>query len=1029
MLIYRASAGSGKTYQLALKYIRQLLIGDPNTSYRHILAVTFTNDAAAEMKERILGYLYALANEKDNDFLANLLNEINALRSVEGFAVPAYAEITAQKIRQNAAVAFHAILHDYSNFHISTIDSFFQTILKNLTKELGIGSRFEIALDTDRVIQDAVKNLINKAPKNPQILSQLEAFTAHKFDNNKWNIERDLQQFGRFVFNESFQKNEKSVNEESKDKIVDTINKCKEFVKIFDNKMFNFANEFGVQDKKDFHYGDMWSYFNKIKNRDYPEIGSRLSKILNGETEGKIGDVQFLPLLEKSENFKNAHIRKYNSSKLFLKFIYQLSLLKAISDEISEENKENSRFMLAQTNQLLGSMLNANDANFIYEKIGATIRSVVIDEFQDTSELQWQNFKILLSEILANDNFAMLAGDVKQSIYRWRNGNWRILNDIETEFGTTAEYRELDTNYRSAKNIVELNNVVFENAANILQGDASDDVLPYRKAYKDVKQKANKDIEGFVGIDFVDKDSLLETIAEKIRTLLTNGVAQGDICILCRKNEQIRMIADELPKLYVSLFQSDSSSTARNELPLKIISEEAYLLSSSPELRVLISALRAINEPTNPIPIAEIEQYLGQYLHVSDFIESYNGRSLLYNLVEDLCRFFKFSEKPEASPFLFAFMDKVLDFISKNRSDLGVFLDYWDEKLSKETMSLPANGKRDGILVMSIHKSKGLEFHSVIVPFIDWDMAAKSTPSKENVVWCESSGKIQPFDFALLPVEYSKTMENSIFNKEYNDETVSLQMDNLNVLYVALTRAGKNLFAIAKTLNKKGELTKISDLLYKCVENSNFCLTNENKFEIGKIEASAPSTSDNFSSEEKSLIFPSFHPQPSKIAFIIPAEAALFAKENNEDVFEKIKRGNIIHKIFENLDFRRIDTTVEILHSQGVVSASEKENYVKIVENYLNNTNVKDWFSSKYEVMTECSVIVEDGNVFRPDRVLIDQEKNVIVIDYKTGKEKKAHIRQVENYVKIMLKMRSYSSVKGYVWYLDENKIVCINNS
>ncbi|MDR2511380.1 MAG: UvrD-helicase domain-containing protein [Bacteroidales bacterium] len=1025
MLIYRASAGSGKTYQLALKYIRQLLIGDPKTSYRHILAVTFTNDAAAEMKERILGYLYALANGKDEDFLANLINEMKTFRDFEGFTGRAPAEMTKQKIMQNASVAFHAILHDYSNFHISTIDSFFQTILKNLTKELGINSRFEIELNTDIVLQDAVKKLIHQAPRNTQILSQLEEFVSHKFDHNKWNIENDLQKFGRFVFNETFQKNENAVNKENGDKIIYAINQCKEFVKIFDNKMLCFANEFGRQDKKDFHYGDMWSYFNKIRNKEYSEIGDRLSKILTGEVEGKIGDVRFLPLLKKVENFKNTNIQKYNSSKLFLKFIYQLSLLKAISDEISEENKENNRFMLAQTNQLLSSMLNGSDANFIYEKIGANIRSVVIDEFQDTSELQWQNFKILLSEILASNHFAMLVGDVKQSIYRWRNGNWRILNDIEKEFGTNAEYRELDTNYRSAKNIVEFNNVLFENAANILQDDASDDVLPYRKAYKDVKQKPNKNIEGFVGIDFVDKDTMLETIAKKIHLLLTNGVAQGDICILCRKNEQIRLIANELSKTYLSLFPADFP----NGTPLKIISEEAYFLSSSPELRVLISALRAINEPSNPIPKAEIEQYLGQQVHnIYNFIEIRHrvSRLPLYNLIEELCRFFKFSEKPKAATFLFAFMDKVLDFTSKNRSDLGNFLNYWDEKLSKETMSLPVNGKRDGILVMSIHKSKGLEFHSIIVPFIDWDMAAKSTAGKENVVWCESSNKIPPFNFALLPVEYSKTMENSIFNQEYNDETVSLQMDNLNVLYVALTRAGKNLVAIAKTPNKKGELTKISDLLYKCIGNeckNEECSPDEKKFETGKIEASILSSSDSRSFK---FVSQSFNPQSSKIGFIIPTEVALFAKENNEDTIERIKRGNIIHKIFENLDFKGVQTTIEALYLQGIISASEKENYVNTIENYLNSINVKDWFSEKYEVMKECSIIVEDGNVFRPDRVLIDKEKNVIVIDYKTGKEKKSHLRQVENYVKIMLKMRSYSSVKGYIWYLEDNKIVCI---
>jgi ATP-dependent exoDNAse (exonuclease V) beta subunit len=469
--------------------------------------------------------------------------------------------------------------------------------------------------------------------------------------------------------------------------------------------------------------------------------------------------------------------------------------------EIDRQSKEQNRFMLAKTNQFLSEIIGESDYSFIYEKIGENIKNLFIDEFQDTSALQWENLKPILKDVLAENNFGMLVGDVKQSIYRWRNGDWRILNDIENEFGENVNYKKLDKNWRSARNIVQFNNDLFKN----ISQNFCDDI---KKAYNDAEQIPQKNTDGLVSVDFVahgkswntyetedGENLMINAIAEKVKILLENGDAQSDICILCRNGKQIRMIAEKLPKL----------------LPqVKIISEQAYVFSNSIELKMIICALRIIENPRNLVSAAALLKLQGAKIceitrekceeEIIAKICELSGFSLK-ETVEKLYEKFGFYEKA-ISPFLSAFMDILLDFSAKKKSDINSFLEYWDEKLKDETLPLPANknDKRDGIMALTIHKSKGLQFHSVIVAFADWAMSEHSSPFKQNLLWC--SGKNEPFDIAMIPVEYSQILSKSEFYYDYEIETEAQNMDNLNVLYVALTRAQKNLFVLAKKQDK-----------------------------------------------------------------------------------------------------------------------------------------------------------------------------------------------------------------------------------
>lgn len=812
-VVYRASAGSGKTFTLALNYIAQI-IKKPETEYRHILAVTFTNDAAGEMKERILNELRTLSNGEKNIFFESLKQKLPDLSEYE--------------ICRKAKTALCSILHDYSNFHICTIDGFLQKILRNLAKELGINSKFDIELDIELPIKEAVKAVINEAEKNENIIR----FVEHKLEDDKWSIEKDLREFSKNIFKESFQKKETAVNKELKEnpqKIKKSIYECRDIIKKYEEKMTEFTNEFFIKELSNDYFFQgtrgVPSFFNKIKNKDYSAPNSYVLQVLSGAAKSKIGDEQSLNLLKETENYRIQNLKIYNSAKIFLKFIYQLQLLSDISNKISEQSKEQNRFFLGNTNQLLSSFTDRDDASFIFEKIGANIHSVVVDEFQDTSELQWKIFKNLISEIvLSQNNFGMLVGDVKQSIYRWRNGNWKILNNIEEEFGEQFDYKSLKTNFRSAKNIVEFNNNLFCYA-----GEDSE------KAYQDVVQEKKRNEDGFVSVDFVE-ENMIEKIAEKIKLLLENGVEQGDICVLCRKNNQIKKIANELPQI----------------LPeIKIISEEAYSFSSSKELQMIISALQIIAQPQNPIPRAKLcidwgklrpeEVEKEKCEEITKFINDETPLPL-YDLIVKLCNIFEF-DKTGNYVFLFAFMDKVLEYLSRNTSDINNFLDFWDEKLSRETIALPTKKSgRDGILAMSIHKSKGLQFHTVIVPFCDWSMVGAF---RQDLLWCESDKKDPPFNFSLLPIEYGSGMQDSIFADEYFEETANLKIDNLNVLYVALTRAEKNLFVIAKKPSEKSGLS-IQKLIKNYVKTDNF--------EKGKIEPHIEIKKE-FEEQEESVVF------------------------------------------------------------------------------------------------------------------------------------------------------------------------------
>ncbi|MDR0830229.1 MAG: UvrD-helicase domain-containing protein [Prevotellaceae bacterium] len=1094
MLVFKASAGSGKTYNLALQYILRLLL-DGENAYRQILAVTFTKEATSEMKLRILADLYSLAAGLDENagFMSSIKNEL-AKCDLAG------KKFSDEKIRQTAGAALERILHDYSRFNVGTIDSFFQRVLRNLARELGKGSRFNVDLNQKKAVQEAVRAIIEKSGEDNELLEWLSNFIDDKIEQEKsWRIERDLESFGQNIFNEAFQQKQNQLWQLLKnqpDKLKNGINECKKIKYFFEKNIEELTKKFPFEsyDKNDFFQGDKGvpSYFRKIKNKKYEEPNSYVKSVLSGE-KGKSGDSQFLGLLADTEQFREKKIAEYISADLYLKNIYSLALLNYISTEIDAQSRDNNRFMLSQTAMLLSEMLDDdNDFSFVFEKIGAEVKNIMIDEFQDTSKLQWKNFRALLSGVVAAGDFSMLVGDVKQSIYRWRNGDWQILNNIENEkklFLTPKNIVNLDTNFRSYGNVIEFNNAVFQKISAALADEyavlfPNSEQNPFSKAYSDVAQKTAKNSgKGYVSVDFFEskeyENQAFERLIEILNDLAEKNYVANDICILCRTNRQVRAISN-----YLKSQQSENKQLAEKNY-LNIISNEAFLLSSSSVLQLIISALRLINSPQNPVPLAEL--YFLQQKHcagaglqpvpskvtrhglqsrasepyiltdlspdkIFEFLPSEfqpqhfeNLKMLpLYELILKIIYLFDLEKVTQQSAYIFAFLDAVFNYLKDHSSDIASFLNFWSEELNFQTVG--SNSAMKGIKVMTIHKSKGLEFPCVILPFCFGEMAAHENGRKTSIVWCEAQK--EPFDLPILPINYTAKMEKSLFKADYDREKTMLFMDNINVYYVAFTRAVKNLYIFSqippKTEKNLSFQTLLNQSLSQKVEISE-SLENDS-FELGKLEINEDlQTKKDFQTEKtkKNVLknqdvsvieidFCAAENAREKVAFLQSNKSKEFLFNEDGETNPYILRGNIMHRLFANIFTKNdVENAVESLIFDGIIAQNERENYIAEVKNAISQPNVNSWFNGSYKkVFNEMEILTKSTKkpfeTFRPDRVMIS-ENSVVVIDYKFGQQKTAHKNQVSNYIKL-LKSMNYQNVSGRIWYVNENEVVVVEN-
>ena len=1068
LLVYKASAGSGKTFTLAVQYIRQL-IEDPY-SYRRILAVTFTNKATTEMKERILSQLYGIAT---------------SLKSSDGYLkeIMKTSDKSVDEIRKAANTALKNIIHDYSRFRIETIDSFFQSVMRNLARELELGANMTIELNNGDVLSDAVDSMIEKLDRmSPTLYWLLEYIEERIADDKRWNVSSEIKGFGRNIFDEAYIEKGVALREKLKDtkfipqyrkKLQEKRESILDTMKGFNEHFQEILNANGLTpaDLKNGARG-IGSYFNKIASGKLSNDvrNSTVEKCLEGaenwttktsphkDTIISLANQVLIQVLNDAESTRMPSNKVLNSCDMSLRYLNNLQLLMRIDSEVREQNLSHNRFLLSDTNALLHSIIREGDASFVYEKIGTTIDTVMIDEFQDTSRMQWENFHLLLEESLAQKEGSMIVGDIKQSIYRWRNGDWKILAGLDKDRSFRLNSKTLDTNWRSEANIIAFNNDIFTSACKVLneryKADEGEDCTQLLDAYSDVRQKTSKDTkEGYIKLSFLKNseehpytDTTMELLAEEVDSLVKKGVRVNDIAILVRKNKSIPAIADYFDK----------------NTPYRVVSDEAFRLDASLAVCMLIDGLRYISEPTDRIACARLAvAYQKEILKkdvdyntvllnsVEDYLPAEFRLMLpemslmpLYELLEKLFVIFRMDMIEEQDAYLCAFYDAVTEYMQNNSSELTSFLTYWNDTLYAKTIP---SGEISGIRILSIHKSKGLEYHTVLLPFCDWKMENETF---NHMLWCkinEADADKKPFcELGLTPVNYSSAMAESYFSDSYREERLQLWVDNLNLLYVAFTRACKNLIVWCKD-EQKDTVSKLLRESIDCMKEikmtCNMPELNE-EYEEDKEENDEPIVYEYgeicISSEKKKsdstnrlVAIPEavnikIESLETEIDFKQSNRSADFIRgdEDEEENLRSqyIRQGQLLHTLFASIDTKEnLIAAIERLLFEGVIESAEKAQEIyEIAEKALNLDEVKDWYSGEWTLYNECSIIYNDEQgkmqTRRPDRVMMKDDE-VVVVDFKFGKKKPEYSTQVREYMSLLSEM-GYTGIKGYIWYV-----------
>ena len=1094
LTVYKASAGSGKTFTLATEYI-SLLVENP-MNYRTILAVTFTNKATEEMKMRILSQLYGIWKQlPDSDNYLKAVQEKTALDT--------------KVISERAGISLSYLLNNYNYFRVETIDTFFQSVMRNMARELDLTTNLRIGLNDYQVEELAVDQLIADLSTTDAMLQWILRYIMENISDDKsWNVIGHIKLFGRHIFSDAYKNVCRSLEEKLAEpgffdqyttRLRELRQSAVERMKQFADSFFDILDSEGLT-VDDFPYGKsgLCSFFLKLRQGQFDEgiVGRRVADSMGDPTKWykkthprrelihALADSTLDSLLRQAAEERPRQWRLYKSADLTLRHLSQLRLLSSIEQKVRELNQDANRFLLSDTQQLLHSLIGDSDSPFIFEKIGAQLEHVMIDEFQDTSTVQWKNFRVLLDEAMSHESSSnLIVGDVKQSIYRWRAGDWRLLNDIESQFNAQQTITlPLDTNYRSQRRIITFNNTFFQQAARLeylsLQEINEVEAHQLEKAYADVEQKIpdKRGHEGFVHIELLPAEDyqtqMFQRLKETVSELLAAGATQEQMAILVRTNAVIPLIAqyfmEQMPEV-------------------TIVSDEAFRLDASNAVCLLIRAMRLLIHPDDQLTKAAIAKS-----YHNDVLQDYQGDGLqmlattdldallpesyiahfdelrampLYDLAERLYTIFGLERLIGQSAYVCTFYDYLVNFVNDSAADITAFLTEWDETLCSKTIQ---SNETNGIRIFSIHKSKGLEYEHVIIPFCDWQLEKQSG----NILWCRPTEA--PFnDLPIIPVDYSqKQMMGTIFEADYRHEHLQNTVDNLNLLYVAFTRACRSLFVIGRrkgsgtrsllieqalplVANALQESDPQADIILEGLDDEKqpICLT----YGILLPQNTSPSTILLPPSTQNPFLQP-YEPLPvtvrtfeSKVTFRQSNRSKAFIEADDEEAVRQqnfIQTGSILHEVFSTIRTAAdIPDALQRLQSEGVIydGTLTPERITNILQKRLKDHRVADWFSDKWTLFNECSILsVEDGQVcqHRPDRVMTDGQQ-WIVVDFKFGSPKPEYHDQVRQYMNLIQEMSLTShpspltphpspltshlspltSIKGYLWYVYSNQI------
>ena len=929
--IFKASAGSGKTHTLSKTYLDLLLKADSKTAYRNILAVTFTNKATEEMKERILRDL-----------------------AEEGKTNPRAREILIN------------LLHDYGSFSVSTIDKFFQQALRAFSRELGSSGNYQIELDKASLTKEAMDRVLDDlTEKDKDLLGWFTKQLETALDNGEsFHLESSLyemaEEFGDV--NEKFTYDKKKLTELKArcKEIVDTFHKD-----VYENALCIDTTTWGKTAAKGLaqYAGAQTKYKDSVK-------------AANATTLAKLAETAGCEAMYALMNPQGRRWKEYRTARMVEKVIFTLGLAEEFYSKLAIIEEEKGVISLDESTSLLRDIIDGSDAPFIYEKLGVRFNHFLLDEFQDTSVVQWENFKPLLANSVSEGYSNIIVGDVKQSIYRWRNSDWNLLDkEIEENFKGKVEVITLKENWRSTQSIVDFNNEFFTFAA---------DNLGLSTIYADVKQevKVKDSQEGCVTVDFCEDE--LEMIDGYIEQAVAAGAKMSDMAILLRTNGEGKKVAEYLLSKGYS-----------------VISDDSLDLKSSLIIRKIVSYLHSLCNNSD-----SLNTYLSESLEIDSEREYHSLLDLVDGVIKDLSETHPDEIKGQTL-FIQSFMDDILEWTSIHGNDLRQYLKHWEE--SKIAISSPNDP--NAIRITTVHKSKGLAFPIVIFPF-----AEKVGLFKEDTLWChlDSDAEMGESFNSIFPVVLGKSSGDSFFSESLKNEMEMQRIDNLNIFYVCLTRARKEMHIIAKNppkslIDGKSSPNDLSQLLYLYCEQNGY--TFGSPYRWNEASKKEDSEIEEFDAEYETY---GMNPEACSRRFVASSDAWDYFSEEGIGQSKRL-RGIEQHALLSRI--RTSDDAPEVLRS---IEPQTRELLLERISAH------SEWFSPELKTLNEVAIIDSFGNTNRPDRVLVDEEGRVTVIDFKFGEEDEKYSGQVRRYMRLFREM-GYGEVSGYIWYVPIDKIIQVS--
>ena len=1015
--IYNASAGSGKTYTLTKTYLRIILSSDEG--FRQILAITFTNKAVNEMKDRILNSLFIFgqtaAIENASPMFLTLMEEL---------------QIDANKLQKKSKFALKKILHNYAYFDISTIDKFTHRLIRTFAKDLKLSQNFEVILDTSLLLDEAVSRLINKAGTDSKLTNVLIDFALEKIDDDKsWDIALDLNKIGHLLFNETDAQHLKKFENKSIDDFLELQRTIQKKIITYKNKIVTDAAKIlqTINDNElefsDFKSSWFPKFMLKIQGGDL-KIDFKAGWKQNFDSEPLYAakcDAYKKPILD---GLQSQFVVLFNSIKdctysyQFLTNVYKnllpLTVLNAIQKEVKTLQTERDQLSISEFNTIISNEIRDQPAPFIYERLGEKYRHYFIDEFQDTSETQWKNLIPLVENALSSEKGSLfIVGDAKQAIYRWRGGKAEqflsLVNGEENPFVSKPSIENLPSNYRSHEEIVKFNNAFFTATSSYLNNHN------YQALFENGnKQTSNTKKGGYVQLNFLIEDDQIsldeqygQTVLATINEVLEKKYAYKDICILVRGNQEGVKLANFL---------------AQEKIP--IISADSLLLKSSPKIQFLINLISYQNQPQD----LEISYRLLSYLSLThenrhhfisqhldsigvlfhdffDFDLNHLKQVSVFDMLEHAIKQFDLAPQPDA--YINFFMDTVFDVEQKEGTGIPQFLSYWEKK--KDTLSIAAPTSIDAVQIMTVHKAKGLEFNITIFPYANSKIYKEIEPKLWLPVEQES---FHGFEEVLINKKQEIVNYNEVAALLFEDENNKLELDAFNVLYVALTRAVKVLYIITKKESdtKTDTPKSYSDLFSSYLKKNGLWNETLHTYTFGEL---LTNTADTYLKEQESI--PYQYSYKERSSFRILTKSGQLWDTDRE---EAIAQGNLVHYVMSLIETKDdVESALYKVLRNGAIGEDEKESLKSKILQIIQHPKLQALFSKENTVKNEKDIITKNGNIIRPDRVIINKNK-ASIIDYKTGKKDSRYKEQVYDYADALEAM-------GYV--IEHKIIIYIN--